>query len=214
MFINFKVTHHKLKNVAIPEAATRDVLQKKLFLKIQQYSQENTCDGVSFLIDLRASRPATFLERDSNTGRHLCWSIFLRKLQALKPVNLLKDVAKFLRTLFWYKSANSCFCSSCFLLLIFLFGWLFLLLIHQAVFKGPLQGLKSSPQGVQWQAPPLLEKKKKNQPEWSLVDIRCHSLYHSLSLDVPLVCLFINDLHKQSLVNKAIYRWPHLYIKT
>ena len=27
----------------------------------------------------------------------------------------------------------------------------------------------------------------------SLVVIRCHSLYHSLSLDVPLVCLFIND---------------------
>ena len=27
----------------------------------------------------------------------------------------------------------------------------------------------------------------------SLVVIRCHSLYHSLSLDVPLVCPFIND---------------------
>ena len=27
-----------------------------------------------------------------------------------------------------------------------------------------------------------------------LVVICCHSLYHSLSLDVPLVCLFINDL--------------------
>ena len=39
---------------------------------------------------MRASRPATFLERDYNTGRHLCWSIFLRKLQALEPANLLK----------------------------------------------------------------------------------------------------------------------------
>ena len=37
-----------------------------------------------------ASRPATFLERDSNTGRYLCWSIFLRKLQALEPANLFK----------------------------------------------------------------------------------------------------------------------------
>ena len=187
MFINFKVIHHKLKNVAIPEAATRDVLQKKLFLKISQYSQENTCDGVSFLIDLRASRPATFLERDSNTGRHLCWSIFLRKLQALKPVNLLKDVAKFLRTLFWYKSANSCFCSSCFLLLIFLFGWLFLLLIQQAFFKGPLQGLKSSPQGAQWYTPLLFEKKRKiswNGHSLTFVVTRCTTRCHSLPLVV------------------------------
>ena len=27
----------------------------------------------------------------------------------------------------------------------------------------------------------------------SFVVIRCHSLYHSLSLDLPLICLFIND---------------------
>ena len=30
------------------EAATRGVLQKKVFLKISQNSQENTCDIVSF----------------------------------------------------------------------------------------------------------------------------------------------------------------------
>ena len=36
------------KNVSIPEAATRGVLYKKLFLKISQYLQENTCVGVSF----------------------------------------------------------------------------------------------------------------------------------------------------------------------
>ena len=30
------------------EAATRDVLQKKLLLKTSQYSHEKTCAGVSF----------------------------------------------------------------------------------------------------------------------------------------------------------------------
>ena len=32
-----------------PEAATRGVLQKKVFLEISQNSQENTCVRVSFL---------------------------------------------------------------------------------------------------------------------------------------------------------------------
>ena len=39
------------------EAATKGVIQKKLFPKIKQYSQESTCDGVSSL-----------LKRDSNTS--------------------------------------------------------------------------------------------------------------------------------------------------
>ena len=33
-----------------------------------------------------------------------------------------------------------------------------------------------------------------------LVVIHCHSLYHLLSLDVPLVCLFINDLAEGALI--------------
>ena len=37
------------------EAATRGVLQKKVFLEISQNSQENTCARVSFLIRLQAS---------------------------------------------------------------------------------------------------------------------------------------------------------------
>ena len=36
------------------EAATGDVLSKKMFLKISQNSQENTCARVSFLIKLQA----------------------------------------------------------------------------------------------------------------------------------------------------------------
>ena len=45
---------------------------------------------ILLLRDWRASRPTTFGKRDSNTGVFLCWSPFLRKLQILKPANLLK----------------------------------------------------------------------------------------------------------------------------
>ena len=37
-----------MKCFSIPEAATGGVLQKKVFLKIMQISQKNTCVGVSF----------------------------------------------------------------------------------------------------------------------------------------------------------------------
>ena len=37
---------------------------KKLFLKISQYLQENTCVGVSFLIKLQPVRTATLIKRD------------------------------------------------------------------------------------------------------------------------------------------------------
>ena len=118
---------------------------------------------------------------------------------------------------------------------------LFLLLIQQTFFKGLLQGLKSSPQDAQWQAPLLFEKKEKLTEmvtrchslslivplvvipySLSLFVICCHSLSlvvplvaircyllsfvltrcttrcHSLSLDVLIVCLFVNDLLRQS----------------
>ena len=113
------------------EAATRDVLLKKVFLEISQNSQENTCVRVSFLIKLQASEHLfygthlvttsigsrlcqTFMtkhfaessmfdawwgpNRSINsqmfskirvlknfaifTGKHLCWSLSLIKLQA------------------------------------------------------------------------------------------------------------------------------------
>ena len=50
---------------------------RKLFLKISQYSQENTCVGISFLIKMQAFRAPALLKRDSNTGvfcEH--WEIF------------------------------------------------------------------------------------------------------------------------------------------
>ena len=48
---------------------------KKLFLKFSQYSRENTCVGVSFLIKTQAFMPANLLKRDSNAG------VFLKILQ-------------------------------------------------------------------------------------------------------------------------------------
>ena len=52
--------------VKLTKAATEDVLYKKLFLKFLQYSQENICAGVSFLIKLQTLSPATLLNGDSN----------------------------------------------------------------------------------------------------------------------------------------------------
>ena len=52
---------------------------------------------------------------------------------------------------------------------------------------------KCFPQGAQWQAPLLFEKKK-NQPKLSLVAIRCHSLYHPVSFVVPLVATRCHSL--------------------
>ena len=145
------------------------------------------------------------------------WKFKKKRLQhRCLPVN----IGKFLRTLILMKICEQLLLSFLLLPFIFLLKGLFLLLTQQTFFKGPIQCLKSSPQGAQQQAPVLFEKKK-NQPKWSLVVIhwttlchslsfivtrcttRCHSLLlvvircttgcHLLSLDVPLVCLFIND---------------------
>ena len=66
------------------EATTRGVLSKKVFLKISQNSQENTCARLSFLIKLQVLglRPAALLKK----------KLWYRRF----PVNL----AKFLRTTF------------------------------------------------------------------------------------------------------------------
>ena len=50
---------------------------RKLFLKISQYSQENTCVGISLLIKMQGFRTPALLKRDSNTSvfcEH--WEIF------------------------------------------------------------------------------------------------------------------------------------------
>ena len=63
-------TYHKTSmnlSCTSREAATGGVLWKKLFLKISQYSQENTCVGVSFN-KTAGLKPCKFLKRDSNVG--------------------------------------------------------------------------------------------------------------------------------------------------
>ena len=74
------------------------------------------------------------------TGKHLCWSLLLIDLQASKPATFFKRdsstsvflwiLQNFWEHLFCWKSANNCFCSFNFLLIIFLLGCLFLLLIQ------------------------------------------------------------------------------------
>ena len=56
-------------SVLLIKAATGGVL-KKVFLKILQNSQENTCAMVSFLIKLQAA-PATLLKKDSGKSAFL-----------------------------------------------------------------------------------------------------------------------------------------------
>ena len=85
------------------------------------------------------------------------------------------------------KFFNSCFLGACF------YSY------FNSFLQDPPQCLKSSLQGAQWQVP-LLYGKKENQPKMATC---CHTLplviplvvirFHSLSLDILLVCLFIND---------------------
>ena len=55
------LTSHK--SIIIRKYSTR-----KVFLKNSQYSQENTCVGISFWIKMQAFRAQALLKGDSNTG--------------------------------------------------------------------------------------------------------------------------------------------------
>ena len=50
------------------EVTTGAVLLKKVFWKISQNSQGNTCARVSFFNKVAGLKPATLLKRDSGTG--------------------------------------------------------------------------------------------------------------------------------------------------
>ena len=55
----------------------KSIMNRKCSTKISQYSQENTCVRVSFLIKMQVFRPPALLERDSDTSvfcEH--WEIF------------------------------------------------------------------------------------------------------------------------------------------
>ena len=103
--------------------------------------------------------------------------------------------------------------------------------------QDPLKCLKSSLQGAQWQVSLLFEKRKMSQNDHQLslvvihchslspdvplvvtrctprchllllIAIRCSSLYHSMSLDVSLVCLFINNRLGIVATHTSIFFW-------
>ena len=68
-----KLLSHYIKSFYpnTPEAATGRVLWKKMFLKILQNSQENSCVGVSLLIKLLDSDLQLYLKRDSEADAFL-----------------------------------------------------------------------------------------------------------------------------------------------
>ena len=67
IFINFKVTCHKLKKCLNSRSSHQSCSIEKAVLKnFAIFTGKHLCWSLS-LIDLRASRPATFLKRDSNT---------------------------------------------------------------------------------------------------------------------------------------------------
>ena len=61
---------------------------KKLFLKISQYSQENNCAGVSFLIKMQTFMPATLLKRYSAT------QVFLDNIAKFLRTAILKNICE------------------------------------------------------------------------------------------------------------------------
>ena len=78
---------------------------------------------------------------------------------------------------------------------------------------GPLQ---SPPQGLWFKRFFLrclvvnsYSKKKEDYLKWPLVSIRCQSLYHSLSLDESLVCLFTNDPQSWTKILRCIEQYQY-----
>ena len=57
------------------EAATIGALWKKMFLEISQNSQENTCAGVSLLINLQASGLNENQKQRAYTGFWFSWEV-------------------------------------------------------------------------------------------------------------------------------------------
>ena len=83
---------------------------KKVFLKISQYSQENTCVWASLM-----SFESTLLKRDSNTD------IFTWILQKFLRTPILKNIWErlHLKQLFQRTLVSSCFCISSFMKVIY-----------------------------------------------------------------------------------------------
>ena len=174
--INFQVIYHKLKKYLDSRSSHQSCSIEKAVLKNFTISTGKHQCWSLLLTDLRASRPATLFKRDSNT-------VFS---------------CEYCKILFWPKSGNNCFCSSCFLLLVFLLGSLFLLLIQlknqrfSSRFKEFSLGCLVVGSSLIWKKEKLAE-----------MVIRCRSLYHSLSFLVTrchYLSFVVTRCHSLSLV--------------
>ena len=186
------------EKVSIPEAATRRVLQKKLFLKISQHLQENTSLESPF------NRLAGFKT----------WNISEKRLQHICfPVNVIK----FLRTLILKKICEQLLLPFLHLTVNISSQGLVCALNSIVALQGSSSRFKEISLGCLAVGSSFLWKKGNLAKMVTcchslsfvdtryhslyhslslvvpLVDFQCHLLYHSLSLDVPLICLFIND---------------------
>ena len=111
MFCSWLATLWKRKpDTGVSEPAFNICSTKDVFLKNSQNSQENTCVGLSFLIEFRSSHSLSsqmffkigLLKNFANfTRKHLCWSLFLKKLFA---TSLSITVSVFDVSSFWYVS--------------------------------------------------------------------------------------------------------------
>ena len=89
-FKQLKQINSLLYPLKYPETVAQRCSVKKVFLELSQYSQENNCAGVSFLIKLQAKTLQLYLKRDS--GR--CFPV---------------TIVKFLRTSFLQNTSSGCF---------------------------------------------------------------------------------------------------------
>ena len=159
--------YHKLKKCLNSRSNHQrcSIEQKRLFLKILQYSQENTC-WFPVLIDLQASRPATSFKK--KRLQHRCF-----------PMN----IAKFLRTLILKKICEQMLLP--FLLLTVNISSQGLIYVFNSM--GPCQRSSSRFKELSlgcFVVGSSLVRKKENSAE---IVTRCHSLYHQFSIVVPLV---------------------------
>ena len=138
--------------------------QKRLFLKILQYSQENTCVGSRFN-RLAGFKTCNFIKKRL---QHWCF-----------PMN----IAKFLRTLILKKICEQLLLP--FLLLTVNISSQGLIYVFNSM--GPCQRSSSRFKELSlgcFVVGSSLVRKKENSAE---IVTRCHSLYHQFSIVVPLV---------------------------
>ena len=174
IFINFKVIYHKLKKCFNSRSSHQSCpIEKADFKNFAIFTGKHLCWSL-LLIDLWASRAATFLKKGL---RHRCF-----------PVN----IAKFLRTIILVKICEQVLLQ--FLLLtVNISSWVLVSALNSiGLLQRSSSRFKEFSLGCLMVGSSLIWKKRKISRNG-----------HLLSLDVPLVCLFINDPLK--IMKNALY---------